>query len=73
MVRWIDETIDSSALAGLRSGKAFAVADVLSKRGIPIDRHAELAITAALAAADKGDLLAQCRHPEVCLTCNLAL
>ena len=28
---------------------------------ISIDRHAELAISAALAAADKGDMAAQCR------------
>ena len=33
-----------------------AVADTIAKRGISIDRHAELAISAALAAADKGDM-----------------
>ena len=65
VVRWIGESGDASQLAGLRSGKAFAVADVLTKRGLPIDRGAELAITAALAAADKGDMIAQCRHPDV--------
>ena len=50
---------------GLRSGKAFAVADALTKRGITIDRAAELAISAALATAEQGDMRAQCRAFDV--------
>ena len=62
--RWIREE-DSSSLAGLRSGKAFAVADALARKGVVLDRAGELAITAALAAAEQGDTAAQCRHVDV--------
>ena len=62
--RWIIEE-DTGLRVGLRSGKAYAVADALAKKGIVLDRAAELAVTAALAAADKGDCRAQCRHVDV--------
>ena len=66
VVRWIEQ--EEGAHGGLesaRSGKAFAVADALTKKGFTIDRAAELTITAALAAADSGDTAAQCRSVEV--------
>ena len=52
--RWIRS--DDVGLAGLgsRSGKAHAVADVLAKRGLTVDRGAELAIAQALVEAEKG-------------------
>ena len=63
--RWIVEEDLSVRTGGLRSGKAFAVADALTKRGFTVDRSAELAISAALATADAGDARAQCRSVEV--------
>ena len=50
---------------GLRSGKSFAVADALAKKGFAMDRAAELAISAALTSSDAGDAAAQCRSFEV--------
>ena len=62
--QWLAE--DTSPVEGeLRAGKAMAVADALVKQGIVINRAAELAIDAAIAAADKGDADAQCRHVVV--------
>ena len=60
VVRWIEEE-DGSAASGSRTGKAFAVADALAKKGFAIDRAAELAISAALTTSDAGDAAAQCR------------
>ena len=62
--RWIAEE-DGAASTGLRSGKVHAVADALAKKGVVLDRAHEMAISAALAQADKGDLAAQCRNFEV--------
>ena len=62
--RWINQDEAASA-SGLRTGKAFAVTDALSKKGVTLDRAQELAITAALADADQGDMHAQCRHVDV--------
>ena len=62
--RWIDEE-DTSVVAGVRAGKAYAVADALTKKGLVIDRAAELAIAAALVVADQGDKVAQCRVCDV--------
>ena len=62
--RWILEE-DASSSGGLRSGKAFAVAGALTKKGFAIDRAAELAIAAALADADAGESEAQCRAFDV--------
>ena len=55
----------SAAGAGLRTGKAYTVADALASKGFTIDRAAELTISAALAASDAGDARAQCRAVEV--------
>ena len=49
VVRWIEEE-DSSIAAGCRTGKTFAVADALTKKGFTIDRNTELAISQAIAA-----------------------
>ena len=59
--RWIKEDL-SLRSEGLRAGKAAAVADALARKGFRLDRASELAIDAALAAADAGDAVAQCRH-----------
>ena len=64
LVRWIEEE-DATAAGGLRSGKAFAVADALTKKGFSIDRNAELAIALAIAESDAGDSAAQNRMVDV--------
>ena len=69
--RWMME-VDSSSSAGLRSGKAFAVADALAKKGVVLDRSHEMATTAALAQADKGDMRQQCRHVDVIWNLSLS-
>ena len=65
LVRWICEDDSAAVAGGLRSGKAFAVADALIKRGFTIDRATELTISSALAQADAGDTRQQCRSVEV--------
>ena len=64
VVRWIEEE-DATAASGQRSGKAFAVADALTKKGYTMDRAAELAIARAIAESDAGDCVAQCRMVDV--------
>ena len=65
VARWIGEDTMASGDEGLRAGKSAAVADALAKKGLRLDRASELAIDAALAAADAGDCIAQCRHVNV--------
>jgi hypothetical protein len=65
VVRWIEEDDVSAANGGTRSGKAAAVADALTRKGFAVDRAAELAISAALAEADAGEMQAQCECIEV--------
>ena len=62
--RWVMEQ-DAAASVGTRSGRVAAVADALARKGLHVDRAAEMAISSALAAADKGDVAAQCRAFEV--------
>ena len=61
VVRWISEESTVAARDGSRLGRAAAVADALTQKGIAIDRAASLAIATALAAADAGDTASQCR------------
>ena len=61
IVRWVTEDAGAATAMGSRLGKAAAVADALARKGIAIDRDAEMAITAALAASDAGDMVSQCR------------
>ena len=49
---------------GQRSGKAFAVANALSQKGVTLDAAAELAIAAALVDAEQGEMVDQCRSVE---------
>jgi len=65
VVRWIEEDEVSAAAGGTRSGKAAAVADALTRSGVVVDRRAELAITAALAETEAGEMQAQSQSIEV--------
>ena len=62
--RWISEE-SSAIVVGARSGKAAFISDALAKKGVTLDRSQELAIGAALLAADQGEAEAQCRCVEV--------
>ena len=62
--RWM-RCSDASVPSGVRSGKARAVADALTRKGMAVDRAGELTIAAALLEADKGDSNAQRRCVEV--------
>ena len=61
VVRWIMEDSGPTVDGGTRLGKAAAIADALVKKGIAVDRTAELAIATAIAEADAGDMRSQCR------------
>jgi hypothetical protein len=61
--RWIES--DEHTGVGARSGKASAVADALARKGITLDRDAELAVHSALVHVEKGELEAQCRDVDV--------
>ena len=50
--RWIEQD-EPASNGGLRTGKAFAVADALARKGVVLDRAQELAVSAALAQADQ--------------------
>ena len=66
VVRWImEDTGTAAVVGGSRLGKAAAVADALVKKGIAVDRMAELAIATAIAEADAGDMKSQCRDVAV--------
>jgi hypothetical protein len=64
VARWV-QSLESTTASGVRTGKAHAVADALTKKGITIDRSAELTITAALMESDRGELSQQSRSVEV--------
>ena len=61
--RWI--TAPEGPGRSARAGKAAAVADVLVRKGLAVDRETEQAIHGALVAADKGELDSQCSCVEV--------
>ena len=63
VARWISTAADAARSS--RSGKAGAVADALTRRGLVLDRDAEIAVAAALVQADKGELAVQCRAVDV--------
>ena len=64
--RWMGSSDVPSGATGSRSGKAAAVADALTRKGLAgIDRAAELTIASALAEVEAGELRAQCRSVEV--------
>ena len=63
--RWIAQTDSGRAVSGGRSGRAAAVADALARKGVTLDRGQELAVGAAILAADQGEADAQCRCVEV--------
>lgn len=65
VVRWILEDVGPSVDGGTRLGKAAAIADALVKKGLAIDRVAEMAIATAIAEADAGDSKSQCRDVAV--------
>ena len=64
VVRWIASADVAAGTVAGRAGKAAAVADALAKRGIAVDRPAELAISAALNVVDAGALIAQCQSVQ---------
>jgi hypothetical protein len=64
VARWI-QSLESTTASGVRSGKAHAVADALTKKGIAIDRGGELTIAAALMESEQGELSQQSRSVEV--------
>jgi ferredoxin len=49
----------------LRSGKAGAVADVLSRQGVVLTREQEFAVASALLHVDKGEMESQCKSVGV--------
>jgi hypothetical protein len=64
VARWAHQ-LESTTSSGVRSGKAHAVADALTKKGLTIDRGAELTIAAALMESEQGELAQQARSVEV--------
>ena len=66
VVRWIMEDVGGGSAAGSsRLGKAAAIAEALVKKGLAVDRVAEMAIATAIAEADASDVKSQCRDVAV--------
>jgi hypothetical protein len=64
VARWV-QSMESSTAHGMRSGKAHAVADALTKKGLTVDRGVEMTIAAALLESEQGEMNAQVRSVEV--------